>query len=505
MLSILDVKRDAQLFGALFDGPSWTAWNAADAAVFGLPPSSAEEADIIRRCTGRTALPSQPAREAWFICGRRSGKSRIAAVLAVYLACFRDYRHVLARGERGTLMVIASDRRQARVTMRFIVGLLQATPMLAKLIVRRTQDVVDLRNQVSIEIHTASFRATRGYTVVGCVLDEIAFWPNDDSANPDSEIINALRPAMATVPDALLVAISSPYARRGELWRAYREHYGRDEDPVLVWRADTRTMNPTVPQGVIDRAYADDEAVASAEYGAEFRRDIEALFARDVVDAAVVPGRRELPAVPGVAYVAFVDPSGGSADSMTLAIAHHEQGRAVLDVIRERRPPFSPDAVVQDFAALLKGYGLATVTGDRYGGEWPRERFAAHGITYQVADAAKSDLYLALLPLLNSGQLDLLDEPRLVSQLSALERRTTRGRGRDAVDHPPNSHDDVANAVAGVLVLAGARPIEPVGCLLQPDGDERPIIDQGNFLFRRRSVFSDDHALVRLRQRRTGR
>jgi molybdate transport system substrate-binding protein len=35
----------------------------------------------------------------------------------------------------------------------------------------------------------------------------------------------------------------------------------------------------------------------------------------------VSPGRRELPPVTGAHYVAFADPSGGSADSMTLAIA----------------------------------------------------------------------------------------------------------------------------------------------------------------------------------------
>src|SRR5262245_29030403 len=51
---------------------------------------------------------------------------------------------------------------------------------------------------------------------------------------------------MATVPGALLLAISSPYARRGVLWDAYRRHFGRDGDPVLVWQASSRAMNPGV-------------------------------------------------------------------------------------------------------------------------------------------------------------------------------------------------------------------------------------------------------------------
>jgi hypothetical protein len=123
----------------------------------------------------------------------------------------------------------------------------------------------------------------------------------------------------------------------------------------------------------------------------------------------------------------------------------------VLDAIRERRPPFSPDAVVREFAELLRAYGLSRVTGDRYAGEWPRERFASCGISYQVADGVKSDLYRDLLPLVNSQRVELLDVPRLLAQLCGLERRTARG-GRDTIDHGPGGHDDLANAVTDALL-----------------------------------------------------
>jgi hypothetical protein len=149
---------------------------------------------------------------------------------------------------------------------------------------------------------------------------------------------------MLAIPEALLLGISSPYARRGALWEAYRRHYGQDGDPVLVWQADTPSMNPTVDAAAIRTAYDQDEAAAAAEYGAEFRRDIESFIPREAVEACVVPDRRELPPVYGPAYQAFVDPSGGSQDSMTLAIAHYDDGRVVLDLVRERRPPFSPRA-----------------------------------------------------------------------------------------------------------------------------------------------------------------
>jgi hypothetical protein len=90
-------------------------------------------------------------------------------------------------------------------------------------------------------------------------------------------------------------------------------------------------------------------------------------------------------------------------DSMTLAVSHTQADHVILDLVRERNPPFSPEDVVKEFASTLKDYGIASVRGDRYGGMWPRERFAVHGVDYQTASQPKSDIYLTLLPLINSG------------------------------------------------------------------------------------------------------
>jgi hypothetical protein len=343
------------------------------------------------------------------------------------------------------------------VILRYIRALLTQVPMLARMIERETSDGFDLNNSVTIEVGTASFRTTRGYAIPVALLDETAFLPTDDAAEPDYEILAAIRPGMAQFPDAMLLCASSPYARRGALWTAHRKHFGQDNDPVLVWQADTRTMNPTVPQRVIDEATERDPASASAEYGAQFRSDIESLFLRETVDAAIVLGRRELPPMSSVTYHAFVDPSGGSSDSMTLAIAHRDRDdRTILDAVRERRPKFSPEAVVTEFAELLKSYRIRKVIGDHWGGEFVREPFRTHGITYELAEKVKSDIYRDSLPLLNSGKVELLDLPRLTAQLCGLERRTARS-GKDSIDHAPGAHDDVADAACGALLLAASR------------------------------------------------
>ena len=293
--SIIEATQDAKLFGPWFkDRDTWAAWMTFLCALFGLPMTP-DQAAIYHQCTGRVTPPTDLVAEAWLICGRRAGKSFMLALVAVFLACFRDYKPYLAPGERGTIMVLATDRKQARTIVRYIRGMLKG----------------DLTNRVTIEVATASFRKTRGYTLVAALCDEIAFWLSEGSAEPDFEILDALRPGMATIPNAMLLCASSPYAKRGALHDAYARHYGKDVPGLLVWKAPTRTMNPSVPQSLIDRALERDRAWATAEYLAEFRDDIAAFMSREAIMDCIKAGVRERLPNRSQRYVAFVDPSGG--------------------------------------------------------------------------------------------------------------------------------------------------------------------------------------------------
>lgn len=160
-------------------------------------------------------------------------------------------------------------------------------------------------------------------------------------------------------------------------------------------------------------------------------------------------------------YVAFTGPSGGSANSFTLCICHREKDPAVVDLIRERRPPFSPEQVVEEYATVLKSYRIHTVCGDKYAGLWPCEQFGKRHIRYQAGERTASEIYLEMLSILNSGRVELLDHRRCTAQLIGLERKTTRLAG-DTVSHVPGGHDDVINAVAGACIrtLSGPQPLK---------------------------------------------
>ncbi len=447
---------DPALLGTILAGDSWRAWRTLLIAAMGEALTDAER-KLFTKLTGREREPLERCEELAIVAGRRGGKSRAISVLATYIAALCDHPNLVA-GETGVCLIIAPDQRQAQITLDYCAACFEASSVMAQLIAHRTADTLQLTNGVSIEVRSSSFRRLRGPTYIAVLGEEVAYLYSDEfSSNADVEILNAVRPGLATTSGPLILA-SSPYARRGVLWDVFRRHFGPQGDPlILVAQGASRDLNPTLSQKVIDRAMERDAASAAAEYGAVFRTDIESFVSREVVDAATVPGRHELPPMSRVSYAAFTDPSGGSSDAMTLAIGHCDKdGRAVLDAVRERRPPFSPEAVVGEFAELLKSYGVHQVTGDHWGGEFVREPFRSHGVQYELADKPKSDLYRGTLAVLNSGKVELLDLPRLVAQFVGLERRTARG-GKDSVDHAPGAHDDVVNAVAGVIALLTSK------------------------------------------------
>jgi hypothetical protein len=449
--TIRDALADKQLLGGVLTGPSWQAWRVLMIAAMGEELTDAERVTFTQ-LTGREREPLQRVEELAAVVGRRGGKSRAMATLAVYIAALCKHNE-LVRGETGIILIIAPDQRQSGIALNYAEAAFEASPILRQLIANRTSDTLELTNGITIEVRSASFRRLRGPTFVTVIADEAAFWYSDEfSANADTEILNAVRPGLATTGGPLIIA-SSPYAKRGELWNTYRKHYGPDGDPlVLVAQGASRTFNQTLPQSVVDRALERDRSSAEAEYMAQFRSDIETFVSFEVVEACI-GDHVEMAPLSTLSYFGFVDPSGGSADSFTLAISHADGERAVIDAVREITPPFSPDAVIEEYAALLKSYRVTSVTGDRYAGEFPRELFRKAGIQYVCAEKPKSDLYRDLLPLLNSGRITLPRNDRLVAQLVGLERRTARS-GRDSIDHGPGMHDDIANACAGAAAVA---------------------------------------------------
>ncbi len=471
--SIDEALRDPSLLGAALGDPAtWQTWRCVLKAAFGLELNR-QDARAFAAVAGSRAPPAKRVRELWAIVGRRGGKSRMAALIAVFLACFVKYR--LARGETGMILVLSASTEGARVVFNYARAFLAESPVLRQEIDAITRDEIRLRNGLVIAIHSNSFRTIRGRTLCACIFDEVAVWRDESSATPDTETYSAVLPSLLTT-GGLLVGISTGYRRAGLLYQKHRDYFGQASDDTLVVQGSTLQFNQTLDETAIDAQRAADPAAASSEWDGGFRDDIASFLDDELIDAAVEHGRPlELPPRVGVYYRAFVDASGGiGADSYTLSIGHKESGVFVIDVIRGTSGKFDPQEVTREYAALLKEYRCATVTGDYYGAEWVAASWRACNVSYVRSELPKSQIYLETIPLFARHLVRLPDDPKLLRELRLLERHTHRS-GKDSIDHPKNGHDDYANAVCGVLRgLSNHLGYDPRFVGFQPDTDDTP-------------------------------
>jgi hypothetical protein len=472
-VNIIEFIRDPKIVG----GDLSPAQETALRLLYGLPLND-EQSQIAQAALCTEEVPQREYAEASYICGRRSGKSdRLAANVGLFEAVTGGHEKHLAPGERGHIVLIAQDKRAARVLYRYIYGKLQGSPLLSQLIENVTAEEIDLNNRLTISIFPASWKAPRGYSIPVALLDELAFF-KVEGVNIDKEIIDSIRPAQATFPRSKLIKISSPYAKAGELYRDFANRQSNSN--ALVFKLPTWTMNPTVPQSFLDSERLRDPEMFDREYGANFSDSISNAFVREAVEACIVRDRRELPCIGNhVRYIAGVDPSGGGRDEFSLSICHKDKERKMIvqDVIRGWHSK-NPQNVVGEVADILRRYHIRKVVGDKYSAEWVRAEFLKYGVIYETAENTASEAFLELLPAINAGTVELLDDKLQTGQLIALERTTGRS-GKDTLGHPAGGHDDRANALAHcVAALSQRLPKAGAGLLIKAN-DQR-FIGYGN-------------------------
>jgi hypothetical protein len=353
VIAIDEALRDNNLLGAAL-GPAdtWQTWLCVLRAAFGIALNR-QQRRAFAAIAGSRAPPQQRIRELWAIAGRGSGKSRIAAAVSVYVACFVDHRSKLAPGETGFVLTLSPSLDQSRIIFDYCYAFLERSPILRQQIVDATSTEIRLKNNVVISTHTNSFRTIRGRTLLAAVFDESAFWRSDESASPDTEVYRAVLPAL-TRTNGMLIGISSPYRRVGLLHQKHRDHFRQDGN-VLVVQGGTGIFNPTIDAQMIAQARADDPQSAAAEWDAQFRSDLAQFIADEQIDGAVDHGRpAELPPLPGTKYHCFVDASAGRGDHFTCCVGFKDQDRFVCAALRGRKPPFDPASVAAEYAALAR-------------------------------------------------------------------------------------------------------------------------------------------------------
>jgi hypothetical protein len=174
---------------------------------------------------GARQVPLKRVRELVAVVGRGGGKDSIASLVATV---------ELRPGEKATVMCLACDRHQAGILFGYIRGYFETIPAFTVMVTAIGNDWIELCNDVSIEVHTNSFRAVRGRRILCAVLDECAFFRDENFASPNTEVDAAISPCLARVPGSMKILISSVHKRSGLPYQRYRDYFGKDNDDILV-------------------------------------------------------------------------------------------------------------------------------------------------------------------------------------------------------------------------------------------------------------------------------
>ncbi len=449
-------------FGAFFkDGfDSWRPW-ITFFKVLGGEKLDGEEKALFTECTGLEELPKEPIREVFIIAGRRSGKSTSVALISAFYAIWGGWQENLSKGEKARIFIVSPTKNQGQIIKGYLEAIFDLNGSLRRMIKKIQQESIEFVDGTTIEIKPASWRATRGFIVGLFVLEELSYWRFEaESANVDKEIYTAIKPAMTTIKNSLVIGISTPFARQGLLWEKYERHFGKP-GPVLIWRAPSWRMNLSLSEEGLRRDFLD--TIGPAEFGAEFeanfREDIETYLPLAVIEAAIIPGRVQVDYEPGISYLGFCDPAEGlrkGADSMTFGVSHastEKPNKFILDLLLEVQPPFDPKEVIRQIVNICRQYRITKIVQDRHAVGWIASDLKQHSIGVEVSDINKSQIYEHFAVLMNKRLVELVDCPKLKTQMQSL-MRFMRSGGTVAIDHLRSGHDDVVNSAAGAIVAA---------------------------------------------------
>jgi len=451
-------------FGSTFALSSFWTWKVVAKLIDGVPLTEPREIALFETCTGRKY--NRQARRAWrrmiILVGRRGGKDRFLSAVACWRALSTDWRLYKSAGEGAVCILIGADMKQAGILRRYCIGLLQEPPF-AKEVLRQTGEVIEFRNGSSLDIIVNDERLVRGRSAIAVLGSECCHWKTDEgAASNDAEVVSAAESSMAMTPDhGLLMLGSSVFRKKGYMYRQYRKLFGKEHADSLCWFATSQTMNPLLPQRVIDKALARDSEKARAEFLNVWREDSSDLLPLDIIEAATDVGIVERPPQRGVHYVAYADMATGTGkDSAALAVCHVETDAArsvLVDLVRERKPRFVMADVIADWSEVLGEYGIGEVWSDGYAFGICADEWSRHGIRNSKSPNDTGENYIKLLPLLTSKRGHLSDDPTTRKQLAGLVRVVRSGH--ETVEHAStaSAHDDVAAAVAGALVQAASE------------------------------------------------
>jgi phage terminase large subunit-like protein len=229
--------------------------------------------------------------------GRQSGKSTLAAMLAVYDAVLRaDLDEMLPRGRVRYVLCAAPSEDQAREFVALCAALIEASPLLGPM-AQVKADRIDFHlpsgARTAIRALAANSRAVRGMSASLVVLDEFAHFSDTAGPASDERMFNALEPSLRVFGDAgRLVLVSTPFGEVGKFYELCQAAEAGTLPGARLTHAATWEVDPSLDEAWKERKRAElGDDVFRQEYGAEFVAGAGQFFRLDAIEFEQAPFR----------------------------------------------------------------------------------------------------------------------------------------------------------------------------------------------------------------------
>lgn len=465
-----DTKKEVQIEAADLDGK------------FIIIPAMMTEVEIYEFLTDRKYDPAQiediKVNKINLICGRRSGKTLLSAIISIYCAISNNWAPFLQKTPFATVLIMSHSREFSDEVLEVIKGLIESSPVLSRLInhsAKQTASAMNLRvpwvvngrieySRVQIKVGAASSKTTRGIAACAILCDEIAYWNLDENMKEtDVKIMKAVRPAMKQFGKlAMLIKLSSPGIKQGVLFNEYQmDRAGKLPSSYAVFKAPSWVMNTILPKAEFVEEWEYDEDGFDTEYRSNFADSLSNFMSPELVDLARQTGIKFMPPLDTkeAKYFAAID-AAFKADRFTFTLVSVRENRITQHVIMgwegTRKDPVKAHTVAQFIKNIIKNFPVDHVAADQYAFQPLKEIFDQYGVElkeYTFTPTFKKKIYFNLKKIVHSQQLDLLDHDDQVKEMKALivEQSAT---GTIRIGHPPGGHDDYADALAVAAFLA---------------------------------------------------
>lgn len=414
------------------------------------------------------------------ICGRRSGKTLISAVVAIYCAISNNWKPFLKKTPFATVLIMSHSREFSDEVLEVIRTLIESSDVLSALInkdKKNSSSTMNLKvpwlingntiqySRVQIKVAAASSKTTRGVAACAILCDEIAFWNLDENMKEtDAKIMKAVRPAMKQFREyGMLIKLSSPGIKQGILYSEYKKDRSGELPPTYaVFKAPTWMMSPddVMPDAELQEEFDLDQDSFDQEYRGNFADSLSFFITPEYIDMAVVKKISFLAPEPdSTRYTAAID-AAYKGDRFTFSVTAYVGGRLKQYLSKSwegtKQKPVSSFEVAEFIRTVCKQFNIDEVAADQYAFQPLKEIFGTYGVNlkeYTFNPAFKKKIYWNLKKLIHSQQADLLDNEIQTRELKELivEQGSS---GNIRIGHPAGGTDDFADSLAVSAFLA---------------------------------------------------